>query len=95
MLCTSIRNGAECSFMTKKGCSYAAGSCLPIVDSCKGCGRIVELSGGSYCSACPDPASKWKRGICNLATHVAVEAKTAEGGKLNPLKASKRASKGK
>lgn len=95
MLCTTIKNGTECGFMSKKGCSYAAGTCLPIVDNCKGCGRVIELQAGSYCSACPDPAAKWARGICNLATHVTAEIKSAEGGKLNPLKASKRASKGK
>lgn len=95
MLCTTTKNGSECGFMSKKGCSYAAGTCLPIVDNCNGCARIMVLEAGSYCSACPDPAAKWKRGVCNLATHVAAEQKTADGGKLNPLKASKRASKGK
>jgi hypothetical protein len=94
MLCTTTKNGSECSFMSKKGCSYAAGTCLPIVDNCNGCARIMVLEQGSYCSACPDPAAKWKRGACNLATHVAAE-KLAGGAKLNPLKASKRASKGK
>jgi hypothetical protein len=37
----------------------------------------------------PDPALKWKRGVCNMATHAKAQ-KAAENHKLNPLKASKR-----
>lgn len=88
MLCTTIRKGEECSFMTKKGCTYKGGACHQIVDECGGCTRTRELESGWYCTACPEPAMKWKNGNCNLATHV--ERETAEGVKINPLKASKR-----
>ena len=43
-------------------------------------------------AAAPDPATKWKYGNCNLATHIKNDKKeTAQ--KVNPLKASKRANK--
>ncbi|MBF0225998.1 MAG: PxxKW family cysteine-rich protein [Desulfobacterales bacterium] len=95
MLCTTVRKDNECSFMTAKGCSYKEGSCFPIVDDCNGCNRVIEFSGQKYCSACPEPASKWKKDKCNLATHIAAVAAKEAGKKVNPLKASKRASKGK
>ena len=94
MLCTTIRNGSECSLMTKKGCGAMGGSCQPAVEACQGCGRIEELEAGLYCKSCPDPAAKWRGGRCNLATHVTEEVKAASA-KINPLKASKRAQKGK
>jgi hypothetical protein len=89
MLCTTIRNGSECNFMNKTGCSFVGGVCRNIIESCKGCARSVELASGWYCSACPDPNTKWKNGECNLATHI-VRAPAAAAPKLNPLKASKR-----
>jgi hypothetical protein len=92
MICQTIRKGNECNFMTAKGCGYNGGLCHEIVEACKGCGRASEIESGWYCSACPEPAIKWKSGNCNLATHVTstvVVAKT----KINPLKASKRGSR--
>lgn len=65
-----------------------------IIDKCEGCGRVREVDGQNFCSSYPNPAAKWSLGTCNFATH----AKTATGGsqaKVNPLKASKRAAKGK
>jgi hypothetical protein len=44
-----------------------------------------------YCSACPEPALKWKWGNCNMATHVVTAAENKQ--KINPLKASKRGGK--
>jgi hypothetical protein len=41
-----------------------------------------------------DPASKWMIGNCVTATHVKLEIKEA-AQKINPLKASKRASRAK
>ena len=75
--------------MTASGCSYNGGSGHQVVESCKGCGRSMELASGWYCSACPEPSLKWKNGSCNLATHVSV-AVASNGTKINPLKASKR-----
>jgi len=91
MLCTTIREGSECSFMTKKGCSFNGGSCHPAVESCQGCERLFHLGDMAYCQTFPDPAAKWRFGACNFATHVKGQAKVEV--KLNPLKASKRASR--
>jgi hypothetical protein len=45
-------------------------------------------------SAYPAPAKKWANGICNFASHVKVEIKV-DDVRVNPLKASKKASGGK
>lgn len=63
-----------------------------IVEKCEGCERVKEFDGDKYCSTYPQPAAKWKLGNCNFSTHTKVAATKA---KVNPLKASKRASKGK
>jgi hypothetical protein len=42
----------------------------------------------------PDPAAKWVVGVCPSATHIERSAKEVIQ-KINPLKASKRASKKK
>ena len=89
MICTTIRNGEECVFMTKNGCSYKGGACNAVVEACTGCSRCKEYETGWYCTAVPDPALKWKNGNCNLATHVTMTVKE-EKAKLNPIKASKR-----
>ncbi len=89
MICTSVRNGKECPFMTKNGCSYNGGFCHEVVEQCKGCNKQIEFSGGWYCTACPEPSIKWKNGNCNLASHVN-SATASVKAKVNPLKASKR-----
>ena len=94
MKCTTVRKGTECPFMTAKGCSYNGGSCHEAVEACKGCARTVEMESGWYCMAAPEPSLKWKSGICNMATHVKASTITTQA-KINPLKASKRASKKK
>ena len=92
MICTTIREGKECPFMTAKGCSYNGGICHEIVEQCNGCNRSIEYKAGWYCSAYPDPTMKWKVGNCNMATHTTTTNKAAKA-KINPLKASKRKSK--
>ncbi len=89
MICTTVREGQECVFMTTQGCSYNEGSCFPIIDECKGCQRCAEFATGIYCIAAPDPALKWKNGTCNMATHVKTVTETKKQ-KVNPIKASKR-----
>jgi len=80
--------------MSNRGCTFNGGSCHPVIESCEGCARIVEYSGKKFCSAAPEPHSKWVRSLCNLATHVKrEEIKVIE--KINPLKASKRAARNK
>jgi len=92
MHCTTIKEGMECPFMTAKGCSYNDGICHQIVEQCQGCNRGSEFSSGWFCTACPEPATKWKNGNCNMASHVSTKA-TAAKTKINPLKASKRGSR--
>jgi len=92
MKCTTIRKGFDCPFMTAKGCSYNGGICHEIVEECNGCNRSAEFSSGWYCTICPDPSLKWKTGNCNIASHVA-KSPGVQQAKVNPLKASKRASR--
>ncbi len=67
----------------------------PVVDQCDGCGRIKEFDDEKFCGSYPKPAAKWKLGACNFATHVKAEVDKAGKVKVNPLKASKRAAKGR
>lgn len=66
----------------------------PIVEECEGCDRIVETDGVRHCRTYVNPEAKWKNGICNFATHKKPEINIAKV-RINPLKASKRASKRK
>lgn len=92
MICTTVRNGEHCTFMTARGCTFNGGSCSQVVESCTGCGRSRQYETGWFCSAAPDPGLKWKYGSCNLATHITTSIKD-EKAKLNPIKASKRGGK--
>lgn len=65
----------------------------PAIDKCDGCERVREFEGEKFCSSYPNPTSKWAGGRCNFATHLKVES--AAAAKVNPLKASKRAAKGR
>ena len=65
----------------------------PVVDQCTGCDRVRDFGSEKFCASYPDPASKWAGGRCNFATHV--KAETSANAKVNPLKASKRAAKGR
>jgi hypothetical protein len=91
MLCQTIKQGTDCFFMGKQGCSFNGGSCHAIVESCQGCAKTLTTPEGVYCQSSPDPQVKWRNGPCNLATHVKREAEKVV--KINPLKASKRANK--
>jgi hypothetical protein len=91
MICSTVKTGVECFFMTPKGCQFNGGHCHPVVQQCEGCQRIKEFSAGSYCLNFPDPTVKWRVGNCNMATHIKA-ATVKETQKLNPLKASKRQS---
>ena len=65
----------------------------PVVEQCYGCERMREFDGEQFCSSYPAPARKWAVGRCNFATHAKAQANAA--AKVNPLKASKRAAKGR
>ena len=89
MVCTSVKGGIECFFMNKNGCQFNGGACHQIVENCEGCQKVQEFPTGKYCISFPEPAIKWRIGVCNMATHIKGEnGKGIE--KINPLKASKR-----
>jgi hypothetical protein len=92
VICQTIKAGTECSFMSKKGCSFTGGSCLVIAEQCNGCSKVIEVNGSTYCRVYPEPATRWAYGICPMASHVKKEV-TEVVQKLNPLKASKRSKK--
>jgi len=89
MQCNTIKDGVECIFMKKNGCSYNGGHCHVIAEQCGECQRIMEFPTGQYCISFPEPRVKWTKGICPLATHVKRDFQVS-GRKINPLKASKR-----
>lgn len=78
--------------MTASANLYSSGFFKAVIDKCEGCERIVAVEDTSYCQTYAEPASKWKLGICNFATHVKPEI-AATVIRVNPLKAAKRASK--
>lgn len=65
----------------------------PVVEQCSGCDRVRTFTGEHFCGSYPVPARKWSSGRCNFATHIKAEGGTK--AKVNPLKASKRAAKGR
>jgi hypothetical protein len=93
MQCQTVLPGTDCTFWGNAGCVFSEGSCQVVIDECEGCERIVDGTIGRVCSAYPAPKKKWQMGICNFATHVKVEIKV-EDVRVNPLKASKKASGG-
>jgi hypothetical protein len=88
-----VKEGEECLFMTKAGCTYNGGSCHPIVEQCEGCERVVTYHDQRFCRSYPNPSVKWKTGKCNFATHMKASGQNQQ--KINPLKASKRNNKKK
>ena len=70
---------------------YTSNLFQPVIEKCEGCERIIEVEATRYCQTYASPEAKWKLGICNFATHAKPEAVTTKI-KINPLKASKRAS---
>lgn len=91
MQCQTVLPGTECTFWAKSGCTFEGHSCQLVVADCEGCERIVDGTIGKVCSAYPAPQKKWAGGLCNFATHRKIEIKIADT-KVNPLKASKKAS---
>jgi Family of unknown function (DUF6811) len=89
MVCTSVKEGLDCFFMSSQGCQFNGGTCHAIVEQCEGCQKSQAFPTGNYCLVFPDPAAKWRVGKCNMATHLK-ETVSKTNGKLNPLKASKR-----
>ena len=73
---------------------YAEQSFQAVIEQCDGCERIVEEDNAKYCRTYRDPEAKWRLGLCNFATHAKPELKLVKV-RVNPLKASKRASRRK
>ncbi len=95
MQCTLNKPGATCTFATAAGCDFGdpSDTCDTIAEKCEGCANTVSSEGGTYCTLYAAPAAKWAVGYCNMATHLKLEQKKAQ--KVNPLKASKKASGGR
>ncbi len=85
----------EDAVKTDQGLEFKGFVLQPIVEKCEGCERVAVHEGESYCSSYPNPASKWHRGGCNFATHIKAEMDKSGKVKINPLKASKRAARGR
>ncbi|MDQ7834494.1 MAG: PxxKW family cysteine-rich protein [Humidesulfovibrio sp.] len=81
--------------MTAEGLSFKGVIMNAVVENCTGCDRIAEFDNVSYCPSYAQPAAKWSRGICNFATHVKGTLDKQGKAKVNPLKASKRAARGR
>jgi hypothetical protein len=69
--------------------------CFPVVEKCEGCERVKDHDGVKFCTSYPNPARKWAQNVCNFATHVKATIDTGGKIKVNPLKASKRAARGR
>lgn len=78
---------------TEQGVELKGVLMQPVVDKCEGCERIRSFEGENFCGSYPNPARKWFDGRCNFATHIKTES--SKSAKVNPLKASKRAAKGR
>lgn len=89
----NISKNLEGAVKTASGVEVKGIILSPIVELCLGCERIRTFEEESFCGSYPLPAKKWTDGRCNFATHVKGEVSTKV--KVNPLKASKRAAKGK
>ena len=62
-----------------------------IVEKCEGCARINVVDNEKFCKTYANPEAKWRNGFCNFATHAKPEI-IVQKVRVNPLKASKRAS---
>jgi len=85
----------EGAVMTDAGLSYKGTIMESIVEQCEGCERIVAVEEAKYCPTYAQPQIKWSKGVCNFATHARAEVDKAGKVKVNPLKASKRAARGR
>jgi len=91
--CNIVKVGKPCVFMKKDGCSYNGGNCHPIVETCSGCSNVESFPQGEYCRVFAEPTLKWGNGNCNMASHLQKGQEQGPSKMLNPLKASKRASR--
>jgi hypothetical protein len=85
----------EGAVMTAEGMLYNGVICQPVVEKCEGCERSKQFEGQNFCGSYAQPQAKWSLGVCNFATHVKASVDKTGKVKINPLKASKRAAKGR
>jgi hypothetical protein len=85
----------EGGVLTENGLLLNGVLCQAVIDKCDGCERIKTVDGARFCSSYPQPERKWKLGVCNFATHVKGTVDNQGKVKVNPLKASKRAARGR
>ncbi|AMK11741.1 MAG: PxxKW family cysteine-rich protein [Pseudodesulfovibrio sp.] len=85
----------EGAVKTDAGLNYKGVIMEPVVEKCEGCERIVTFEEEGYCPTYAQPSRKWASGVCNFATHVRAEVDKTGKVKVNPLKASKRAARGR
>ncbi len=85
----------EGAVMTDAGLSYKGVIMEPVTEKCEGCERIATVEEGKYCPTYAQPEVKWAKGVCNFATHARAEVDKGGKVKVNPLKASKRAARGR
>ena len=78
---------------TEQGVEVKGMLMQPVVEKCEGCDRVRTFEEQQFCGSYPNPAKKWFDGRCNFATHIKTES--GKAAKVNPLKASKRAAKGR
>ena len=90
---SNVAKTLEGAVKTNDGVQLSGVILQPIVEQCNGCDRIRNFEEQEFCASYPTPAKKWTLGRCNFATHV--KAETIIKAKVNPLKASKRAAKGR
>jgi hypothetical protein len=90
-----VVSSLEGAVKTDEGLTYKGVIMEQITEKCEGCERVAEVEGGKYCPTYAQPATKWSHGVCNFATHVRAEVDKAGKVKVNPLKASKRAARGR
>ncbi len=85
----------EGAVKTDEGLSHKGTIFEPVVEKCEGCERAVSFEGASYCPSYAQPERKWAKGVCNFATHARAGIDKSGKVKVNPLKASKRAARGR
>lgn len=83
----------EGAVRTQEGVEFKGILMHPIIEKCMGCTHVRMFDNEDFCSTYPMPERKWADGRCNFATNVKIEVSSA--AKVNPLKASKRAAKGR
>lgn len=93
-----------CTYRTKGGFCKRPDRCQPCIDKCVRdqnedyeirCERTLDQHGQTYCISYPDPSLLWSRPYgCPMGFHRQVR-KTEIKHKLNPIKAAKRARKGR